>query len=149
MVKIFHHFIIKAPIAKVYDSVSTINGLKNWWTTDTTGTTEKGGEIRFGFGKDYDLMKVTVKETSKLVGWEVIESSFPDGIQWVGTNISFSLSEDANKNTVVKFQHSNWKEATDFYGGCNFHWGIFMVSLKSLCETGKGNPQEVQSADNR
>lgn len=143
MIKIFHHFITKAPIAKVYEVISTINGLKKWWTTDATGSTEKGGEIRFGFGKDYDLMKETVNEKNKLVSWEVIESSFPDGIQWIGTNISFSLSEDANKNTVVKFQHSNWKEATDFYGVCNYHWGIFMVSLKSLCETGRGNPQVV------
>jgi hypothetical protein len=84
----------------------------------------------------FNKMKVTETEKNKLVTWKCIEG--PE--DWVGTTISFTLSEDKDKNTIVKFEHNNWKEANDFYGSCNYHWGLFMKSLKTLCETGKGSP---------
>jgi uncharacterized protein YndB with AHSA1/START domain len=62
MVKIIHLFVINTPPSKVFNNLSTINGLAGWWTTDTTGNPQKGGEIRFGFGKDYNIMKVTESE---------------------------------------------------------------------------------------
>jgi uncharacterized protein YndB with AHSA1/START domain len=142
MTKIYHYLNINAPVSKVYEAVSSIDYLKKWWTTDASGNSALGGIIRFGFGKNYDLMKVIADEKNKFVAWEVMEANFPQGNEWRPTIISFDLSEDENKNTIVRFIHDGWKEATDFYGICNYHWGIFMVSLKSLCETGKGNPQE-------
>src|SRR6185436_4214331 len=109
MLKIYHNFKIHAPAEKVFGAISTINGLKNWWTTETSGNPEPGGEIRFGFGKDlYNLMKVTAGERNKSVGWEIVKSTFPECKLWLGSKISFVLSEGEDKNTVVKFQHFNW-----------------------------------------
>jgi uncharacterized protein YndB with AHSA1/START domain len=137
MANIFHHFVVKSPVTKVYEAISQLDGLKSWWTVDTTGDPQKDGQIRFGFGGEmYNKMRVTAAEKNKLISWKCIEG--PE--DWVGTNLSFTLSEDKDKNTIVKFQHNDWKEANDFYGSCNYHWGLFMKSLKSLCETGKGTP---------
>ena len=136
MVKIYHKFVVKAPIARVYEAIAKLDGLNKWWTTGTTGNPEKGGELRFGFGgEDFVRMKVTGNEKNNLVSWTCIEG--PE--DWMGTNLDFKVSEDKGK-TTVKFEHNGWKEANDFYGSCNFDWGRFMVSLKSLCETGKGTP---------
>ena len=140
MIKIYHNFKISASAEKVFDAISTINGLKSWWTTETSGNPAPGGEIRFGFGKGmYDLMKVTAFEKNKSIEWEIIQSTFPECNLWQGTRISFVLSEDEDRNTVVKFQHFNWSDTYEFCGVCNYQWGISMASLKSLCETGKGN----------
>lgn len=141
MAKIYHLLTISAPVENVFEAISTVEGLKGWWTNLTTGSTEVGGELSFGFGKDYDMMVVKNSDNYSLVEWEVVKSTFADGHQWIGTRISFGLSSDKNKNTVLRFEHNGWKEITDFYGVCNYHWGLFMVSLKALCETGKGNPQ--------
>ena len=61
--------------------------------------------------------------------------------QWVDTKVSFSLEEKDGK-TALRFAHRDWKEATDFYETCNFHWGLFLQSLRLVCETGKGTPYQ-------
>src|SRR4051794_9568392 len=102
MEKIYHHFVIKAPVAKVFGSITTVEGLRNWWTTDTTGSPDKNGELRFGFGADtFNKMKVMGMEKNKSLQWECIEG--PD--DWIGADLSFRLSEDKDGNTVVRFTH--------------------------------------------
>jgi len=140
MVKISHLFVVNTPSATVFNNLSTIKGLAGWWTADTSGNPELGGEIRFGFGKDYNIMKVTASKKDRLIAWDCKYSSFALGIEWIGTKLSFALSEDKDKKTLVKFEQNDWKGYTDFYATCNYHWRQFMTSLKMLCETGKGKP---------
>ena len=42
--------------------------------------------------------------------------------------------------TVVLFAQRGWKEQVEFMQYCSTKWGTFLLSLKSLCETGKGTP---------
>lgn len=42
---IVHRIGIKAPVAKVYGALSTIEGIAGWWTKDTTGDSKPGGTI--------------------------------------------------------------------------------------------------------
>ena len=37
MADIIHRVGIKAPISKVYEAVSTVEGVAGWWTKQTTG----------------------------------------------------------------------------------------------------------------
>lgn len=41
---------------------------------------------------------------------------------------------------VVRFKHAGWREPVDFMHHCSTKWGVFLLSLKSLLETGKGRP---------
>jgi len=138
--KIVHCFEIKTTAAKVYEAISTLHGLCGWWTKDTTGNPSKGGKIRFGFGVYYNIMQVKESVENKFVQWEVKSSNFPSGKEWIGTKITFAIEEHENGITDVKFEHSNWKEATEFFEICSFHWGVSLVSLKLLCATGTGAP---------
>lgn len=136
-----HALDIEAPLELVYGELTTLGGLRGWWTTDTTGNPEKGGELKFGFGGGRNnLMKVTENKRNKSVSWKVISSSFPLGKQWVGTQISFGLSEAKNRGTTVTFQHAGWAKETDFYELCSTEWERALHSLKKLCENGKGEP---------
>ena len=47
MVDIVHRVGIKAPAAKVYAALSTIDGLAGWWTKTTTGTSNVGAPSPF------------------------------------------------------------------------------------------------------
>jgi hypothetical protein len=42
--------------------------------------------------------------------------------------------------TVLRFLHGDRREATDFFAGCNDHWGYYLRSLKLHCETDSGTP---------
>ncbi len=134
MQAIKHLFHINVPRQKVFEALTTLKGLAGWWTTQTGGDTKSGGVIEFRFGEQFlNKMKVLELNPNELVTWECV-SGPPD---WIGNKISFQLDENDGK-TRVRFEHSDWKEAGDFYASCSFSWGRYMESLRQLCQTGKG-----------
>lgn len=139
MPKIYHMLEINTSVAPVYKNLTTLEGLSGWWTKDTTGNPDKGGEIRFGFGENYNLIKVTDLIPNKYVSWEVVQSAFPNGNQWVWTKISFTLTHDSSDKTTIRFEHSGWRDISDFYGVCNYQWALTLASFKTFCETGIEN----------
>jgi len=129
-----HLFHINAPRQKVFEALSTIEGLSNWWSTDTTGDPAVGGIIKFRFstfgGPD---MKVTESKPGEKLSWECVDS--PHG--WVGNQLHFILDENDGK-TRVRFSHEGYPEQNDHYAATNFSWGRYMESLRQYCQTGKG-----------
>ena len=125
---------ISAPREKVFDAIATINGLSNWWTTQTEGDDSPGGTIQFNFG-DFigPKMKVLEAKANETVSWECVDS--PHG--WIGNIITFSLDENEGK-TRVRFSHDGWETQDDFYAACCFSWGRYLESLRQYCQTGKG-----------
>ena len=49
---------INAPIDSAFAAVSSAEGLSGWWTTDTGGPPEPGGELRFTFSDGVAVMRV-------------------------------------------------------------------------------------------
>ena len=141
MVDIIHRVGIKASLQKVYEALSTTEGISGWWSEQTSGTSEIGGRILLRFlspeGKEIGSMTMEVKalEPQKKVQWTFIEG--PD--EWIGTDVTFDLHQE-DDYTIVLFGHRNWKEAVEFTAHCSMKWGIFMLSLKEFVETGKGKP---------
>lgn len=131
MPEIRHRVGIDATAKKVFEALSTTNGLKNWWTSNTTGKTSAGSMLNFGFCE----MKVMKSKPGALVQWKC--KSGPK--EWVGTEVIFKLvSKD--KQTFVKFRHSKWKKPVELMYHCSTKWAVFLMSLKSLLESGKGQP---------
>jgi uncharacterized protein YndB with AHSA1/START domain len=119
-----------------YKALATLQGLSRWWTDDTKGESKVGGVIHFRFGGNGGFdMKVLELEPGKRVVWQVVDG-FPE---WIGTKISFELKEDGDY-TIVLFKHQGWKEPVESMHHCSTKWATFLMSLKSLVETGKGAP---------
>ncbi len=136
MACIRHVFHIDASKEKVFEAISTIEGLKKWWTPDTTGSEEIGGILHFQFGQ-YGFIKFKVAEINspEFYRWECSDAH----PEWLGTWATFTLSDNEGK-TKVSFIHDGWKEASEFFGSCNFSWGRYFASLRDYLETGKGDP---------
>jgi uncharacterized protein YndB with AHSA1/START domain len=136
MPDIFHRVGIKSQSpANVYAAVTTIEGLQNWWTTNTEGDTAVGDVIKFRFaGGGFD-MRVEQLDTGKRVVWRVLDGP----TEWIDTEISWDLSQE-DDYTIVRFEHTGWREADDFMCHCSTKWAVFLLSLKSLIETGSGSP---------
>ena len=145
MVDILHRVGVKgASPDDVYAALTTIEGLSGWWTRDTTGVTEVGGAIAFRFPPGGFDMKVVELEPGKKVLWEVVEGP----VEWVGTRVSFELSQ-AGDFTIVLFEHRGWAEPVEFMYHCSTKWASYLLSLKQLVETGTGAPapDDVQISD--
>jgi uncharacterized protein YndB with AHSA1/START domain len=129
-----HLFHINASKGKIFEAISSINGLSNWWTIETSGNAVVDGIIKFRFadmgGPD---MKITEIIPNEKVTWECVTS--PHG--WTGTTLTFFLDENDGK-TRVHFSHEGFKDQDDFYAICNFSWGRYMESLRQYCQTGRG-----------
>ena len=88
MVDILHRVGVKTPSPeKVYDALTTTEGLAGWWTDDTKGSGDVGGVLQFRFPPvgGFD-MEVVEAQPSKQVVWRVVDG--PD--EWVGTTSSGS-----------------------------------------------------------
>lgn len=136
MVDILHRVGIIASTNDVYSALTTIDGLAGWWTQDTTG--DPDGVIQFRFagagGEGFD-MRVLETKPDELVRWEVVAG--PD--EWIGTHVSFELSQ-VDDWAIVLFKHEGWKEPVEFMHHCSTKWATYLMSLKSLVETGEGAP---------
>jgi len=119
----------------VYKALATVAGLSGWWTSDTRGQSKVGGVVEFRFGGGGFDMKVLELKPSKRVIWQVVEG--PE--EWLGTKISFDLKHNGDW-IVVLFKHQGWKAPVEFMYHCSTKWAVFLLSLKSLLETGKGAP---------
>ena len=140
MADILHRVGIKAPLAAVYQALATPEGVAGWWTEDSRGDREVGGKLGFRFSAGgVEIggfeMQILELEPSTRVRWQVLDG--PE--EWIGTTIAFDLKQEGDY-AIVLFKHQDWKEPVEFMHHCSTKWAIFLMSLKSLVETGKGAP---------
>jgi uncharacterized protein YndB with AHSA1/START domain len=135
MVDILHRVGIESSADDVYEALTTVDGLAGWWTKDTQGDSAVGGVLRFRFDVGGFDMKVLELQPSQRVLWEVVDG--PE--EWIGTTVSWDLTQEG-EYAVVLFAHQGWKEPVEFMYHCSTKWATFLLSLKSLVETGKGAP---------
>ncbi|PRC93491.1 SRPBCC family protein [Solimicrobium silvestre] len=140
MMDILHRVGIKASLNEVYKALGTREGLAAWWTDNTQGESKVGGMLQFRFsagGSEIGSFEMKVLELHPAEGvlWQVVNGP----PEWVGTKISFELKQDG-EYCIVLFKHLGWKEPVEFMHHCSTKWAIFLMSLKSLLETGKGAP---------
>jgi uncharacterized protein YndB with AHSA1/START domain len=136
MPDILHKVGIKSPSPNdVYKALTTIEGLSAWWTTTMQGENKVGGVLQFRFGAGGFDMKVLELDPARRVLWQVVEG--PE--EWIGTKISFDLNQKDDW-TIVLFKQEGWKQPVEFMHHCSTKWAVFLLSLKSLLETGKGAP---------
>ena len=139
---ILHKVGIKSSsLHQVYQALTTVEGLSNWWTGNTQGEGRVGGVLRFRFHAGVFDIKVLELRPDQRVLWQVVDG--PE--EWVGTKISFDLKQEGDW-TIVYFKHQGWKEPVEFMHHCSTKWGVFLLSLKSLLETGAGaaHPNETK-----
>ncbi|MFI7551653.1 SRPBCC domain-containing protein [Micromonospora sediminimaris] len=135
MLDILHRVGVTSDPEDVYAALTTVDGLANWWTTDTDGDGEVGGVLRFRFIPGGFDMKVLESRPAELVLWEVVDG--PE--EWIGTRVRFELKRE-DDFTIVLFRHEGWREPVEFMYHCSTKWAIYLMSLKQLVETGKGEP---------
>ena len=135
MPDILHRVGIRSSLDDTYQALVTRDGLAGWWTGDTRGDSEVGGVLEFRFGAGGFDMKVLELQPGRRVLWRVVDG--PE--EWLGTTVDWELKQE-DEHVVILFRHQGWKEPVEFMHHCSTKWAIFLMSLKSLLETGQGSP---------
>ncbi len=135
--------LIHASPQQLYRALTTIPGLKSWWTGDTI---LNNGDIRFGFREGiFQTMRVLDAVPDKKVLWECIAQYFPvEGTtqtdEWVGTRIAFDIQAAPDDSSTLVFTHIGLTPRDVCYDQCNVGWNHFLGSLKRYLEQGMGTP---------
>jgi uncharacterized protein YndB with AHSA1/START domain len=131
MPEIMHTVQMNASPAQIYCALTDQGPLQGWWTKNRKVEAKVEALAEFQLDRKI-VVKMRVKELKEgvRVVWQCVAGS-PD---WIGTEITFDLAAQGNE-TLVRFRHRNWREATDFMGLCSAKWARFLFSLKSLIET--------------
>jgi uncharacterized protein YndB with AHSA1/START domain len=137
MADILHRVGIKSSsLGDTYKALTTQEGLSAWWTKSTQGESKVGGVLQFRFKAGGFDMKVLELQPAERVLWQVVDGPK----EWIGTKVSWELKQDGDY-TIILFKHLGWKEPVEFMHHCSTKWAVFLMSLKSLLETGKGAPE--------
>lgn len=148
MMDILHRVGITAPRDVVHRALTAPEDLASWWTSDTRGDGAPGGVLEFRFDGapapgGFDMLVLESRPAERVL-WEVIDG--PE--EWIGTQVSWDLRTEGDF-TIVMFAHRGWREPVEFMHHCSTKWATFLMSLKSLMETGTGAPapQDVRISD--
>lgn len=129
---------IKAPAESVFAAVSSVEGLSGWWTTDTGGSPEPGGELRFIFRDGTAVTRVEERTEPSLERWTCLGHSGQP--EWEQTTVTFQVTEVGPNATRVEFTHNGLRPRLDCYDQCSAGWNYLMGSLAAYAETGTGRP---------
>ena len=140
--------VLEAPPAVVYAALTTLYGLRGWWTRECGGATEAGGTLHFRFGHTRKDMRIERLDPGREVHWLCTGAHIEaDGIarkgEWAGTRLVFRLAPDGEGRTRVDFEHFGLVPALECYGLCRSGWQHFLDSLRQFVQTGRGMPYEL------
>jgi len=138
MPEILHLLKIRAARDKVYQAVSTAEGIRNWWTRDAALDPDVGGAGEFGFYGHRMVIKIKVTELAapKRIAWNAVSST---GGAFDGTTISFDLTLEGDV-TALSFAHRGFKADAGNIASATTRWGFYLLSLKRYLDTGRGTP---------
>jgi uncharacterized protein YndB with AHSA1/START domain len=137
-----------APPEKVYEALTTKEGLRGWWTQECL---VDGGHLDFRFGKSHVVMDVEEATPGRKVVWRCVAHHY-DGVdpadEWIDTRVVFCLEPDSSGGTRIHFSHEGLVPALACWEACNRGWDRNLLeSLKHYVETGRGEPYPQWRAD--
>jgi uncharacterized protein YndB with AHSA1/START domain len=131
---------VDAGRAKVYEALTTLEGLAGWWTPIVHGSPTSGGAITFGFGglDETIVMRVDDATFPASVTWTCLaHTGHPE---WEGTTLTFELHERGPNICLLNFRQQGLVPELDCYLACKHGWEHFLASLAKYAVHGQGSP---------
>ena len=139
---------INAESEKVFEALTTKDGLEAWWGKVLSAEPRVGHVVEFDHGLgDPMRMEITELVPNERLAWKCV-SAFSDpsnpASEWLGQTLVFELEPRHDVEllgvehdvTVLRFQNSGWPAEARWYGFCNAAWGETLgVNFKNSCES--------------
>ena len=130
---------------------AAITNPRAWWGEGITGDTARlGGEFVYRHGSIHlSKQKITELVPNKKVVWKITQSELnfvSHKSEWNGTEVIFEIAKKG-ENTQLTVTHSGLVPQFECFEGCSAGWSFYLnESLKSLIETGRGEPDPKSKA---
>ena len=145
MVDILHRVGVKDSTPdKVYDALTSVEGLAGWWTEDTKGSSDVGGVLAVPVPAGGFDMEVTELKPSERVAWRVVDG--PE--EWIGTTIDWDLRQDGDY-TIVLFKHQGWPEPVRVHAPLQHQVGLVPDEPEVPAGDRRGRARAAGRADQR
>jgi uncharacterized protein YndB with AHSA1/START domain len=136
MAEIRHRVGIHAPAERVYEALTTTEGIASWWWQDARGDAGTNGRFECYYDETpMVVMEIAEQGANRRVCWRCVEG--PD--EWLDTTVTYDI-DTSDGETAVTLTHSGWRAPTAFMGQSSTKWAIYLVGLKRLLEGGAATP---------
>jgi uncharacterized protein YndB with AHSA1/START domain len=139
-----HEVWLPAETERVFEALTTREGLDGWWGKVVNAVPRVGSVVEFDHGLGDPLrMEITSLVPNERVTWRCI-SEFADpsnpASEWTGQTFQFDLMPRENVEllggqqsvTVLRLRVTGWASEARWYGFCNTAWGTTLnVNLKN------------------
>jgi uncharacterized protein YndB with AHSA1/START domain len=128
---------IAAPANRLYEALTTPQGVAGWWTTRSEPAGTTGSVDRFWFPAVPTAweMRVDAAEPGKLLAWHCIGGPPP----WVGTDVRWTL-EPSDDGTRLLFDHTGFAEKDEHFRTVTVGWAQMLLRLQSFAQSGTPVP---------
>ena len=124
---------IHNPPEAVFEALSSVEHLKQWYTTDIEGKTGLNDTLTFKFGEMGYTVQITQLVPGKVVEWTAKEADIPIS----GHVFRFEL-EAVEAKTKIRFAHEGFETQDDMHANLTFSWAKYLESLRQHCQKGAG-----------
>jgi uncharacterized protein YndB with AHSA1/START domain len=139
---------IAAHPSTVFAALTTIEGVRGWWTEDSD---MEGEMVRVRFGATHKAFSVHVPAAGNEVRWHCLAAHIAHGEmskrdEWIGTTLVFRLVPEG-EGTRLEFEHVGLLPELQCFEMCNKGWRHFLESLRQYAQDGGGTPYRLPVAE--
>ena len=139
MPNIVQEFTVKAPPERVFQMMSTPEGLSQWWTKTSAGEPRQTAEYTLGFGPEYDWRG----RVSRFVPNSEFELEMTKAhSDWIGTRVGCELRQEGKDATRVRFYHTGWPIENEHWRISCYCWPMYLRIMRRHLEHGETVPYE-------
>ena len=131
-----HEIAIGANVDKVFEAITTQNGLRGWNTVNVEGDGKVGSEWTLRYSGRPEFAWRIDKSGDRSVSWTCTRGPGDS----VGTVARYVLEPLPDGRTRVFFTHDGWPGTHGNFTKCNTLWGGLLHHLKEFVESGKATP---------
>jgi hypothetical protein len=127
---------------------AAIADVRAWWSGAIAGRTERVGDVFHDRFEDLHRSTIEITEMApgRRVAWRIIDSDLSfvaDRDEWTGTQVVFDVAP-AGTGATLTFTHVGLVPECECYDACDEGWSFYIASLRTLIETGSGQPNAGQ-----
>jgi len=132
---ILMQFDIAADTDTVRRAITTQDGIRSWWSTQTEGPSD--GQLRVSFPDVPQPFEFAVREADGRVEW--VTGGFPPW--WAGTTVRWELGANQDgAGTRLDFSHRDYAPDNPVIPIVTPAWALIINRLKGFAETGDRQP---------
>lgn len=127
--------------AKVFAAITTLEGLRGWWTPLVRGDATECGDVRFefeGLAGQHIIMHVDEAKAASTVQWTCrLHSALAE---WKDTKVTWELRPLGGDRCELVLEHVGLTPQLECYDHCEVGWDHFLGSIAAYVERGAGMP---------